>query len=360
MIMTPKYERLPEDLTGKADFDYITPKGRRLTEYEAVTCYTQPQVGGGGLQVMGDFKLRPDGRPLFDLAGTALRCDDWFAYRDPNQMWQKPYYALQAGAEKAIDRATDVVISTGAALAMDPGWLERGLVGAYLPFAHVEYGLFRALNVAARESLSDTVNSILVFNAADKLRHAQAISLLSLDLETALPGFDGTAGKEQWLAHPTWQPVRRLVEAVMAIGDWGEIVVAANLVVEPLLGEPLRRLVFSLGAARGGDVLVPVVAATATADWQRNARATREFMTFLVGCPGGGGNEEILADWLRAWTDRVAPVATDLFEALEGSLPSPGLADRARSIGRDESARTGADLFGAGTVTGEQRERSRV
>lgn len=345
--MTGTADRLPEELGGKADFEYVTPKGRRLTEYEAVTCYTQPQVGGGGLQAFGDFKLRPDGRPIFDLEGTALRCDDWFAYRDPNQMWQKPYYALQAGAEKAIDRTTDVVISTGAAAAMDPGWVERGLAGAYLAFAHVEYGLFRALNVAARESLSDTVTSVLVFNAADKLRHAQAISLLSLDLETALPGFDGTAGKGRWLADPTWQPVRRLIEEVMAIGDWGEIVVAANLCVEPLLGEPLRRLVFSQAAARGGDVLVPVIAATATADWQRNARATREFLTFLLACPGGAGNERILAEWLRAWTERVSPVATALFEALEGNLPSPGLPDQARSVGREEAARAGADLLAA-------------
>jgi hypothetical protein len=349
--MTARHDRLPEELTGKRDFDYITPKGRRLTEYEAVTCYTQPQVGGGGLQVMGDFKLRPDGRPLFDLNSTALRCDDWFAYRDPNQMWQKPYYVLQAGAEKSIDRTTDVVVSTGSAASMDPGWLERGLVGAYLPFAHFEYGLFRALNVAARESLSDTVNSILMFNAADKLRHAQAVSLLSLDLETALPGFDGTAGKGHWLADPTWQPVRRLVEEVMAIRDWGEIVVAANLVVEPLIGEPLRRLVFSLAAARGSDLLVPCIAATATADWHRNARATREFMAFLLGCPGGEGNERVLADWLRAWSERVAPMAAALFEALEASLPAPGLPAHARSVGREESSRVGADQLDAVPAT---------
>jgi methane monooxygenase component A beta chain/propane monooxygenase small subunit len=349
--MTRAGERLPEELTGKADFEYITPKGRRLTEYEAVTCYTQPQTHGGGLQVMGDFKLRPDGRPLFDPDSTGLNCADWFAFRDPNQMWQKPYYALQARAELAIDRTTDVVVTTGASRSMDLGWIEHGLAGAYLPFAHFEYGLFRALNVAARESLSDTVNSILVFNAADKLRHAQAISLLGLDLETGLPGFDGTAGRGHWLGHPAWQPVRRLIEEAMAIRDWGEIAVASNLVIEPLIGEPLRRLVFSLAAAHGGDVLVPVIAATASADWHRNARATRELTVFLRECPGGEGNDVVLSEWVRTWTERTTPVAAGLFDALEAVLPAPGLAQQAQSVGREETGRVGADLLDAVPVT---------
>ncbi|MGH8998983.1 MAG: hypothetical protein ACRDY7_06275 [Acidimicrobiia bacterium] len=337
--------RLPEELTGPADFAYVTPKGRRLTEYEAVTCYTQPQVGGGGLQPMGDFKLRPDGRPLFDLDGTALRCDDWFAFRDPNQMWQKPYYVLQAGAERSIDRATEVLASSGAVRSVDPAWVEHGLVGAYLPFGHFEYGLFRALNVAARESLSDTVNSVLVFNAADKLRHAQATSLLGLDLESALEGFDGTAGRARWLDDPLWQPARRLVEEVMAIADWGEIVVAVNLAVEPIVGEPLRRLVFSLAAASRRDLLVPIVAATAIADWHRNAKAAAGFVGFLLDGPGGEGNAKVLSGWLRDWTERARRVAEQLFAGLEGSLAEPGLGARAQAAAREEQDRVGVGVL---------------
>jgi len=335
---------LPEGIAGTRDFDYITPKGRRLTEYEAVTCYTQPQPEVGGLQHAGELMLRNDGRPVYDLASTKLRADDWFAFRDPNQMWQRPYYTLQSGVEKSIERTTQVAVSTGAVNAVVPQWIERGLMGAYFPFAHVEYGLFRALNLAARESLSDTVNSILVFNAADKLRHAQAIAILGLDLEAALSGFDGTAGRDRWLTAAEWQPVRRLVEEVMAIQDWCETVVAVSHALEPLLGEPLRRLVFQLAAANRRDTIVPVIAAGATADWHRNIRATRAFLTFLADGSHGHDNRKVISEWSEGWRARTGPVADALIAGLEDHLEEPGLAEGFAAVAAEETDRAGVEL----------------
>jgi methane monooxygenase component A beta chain/propane monooxygenase small subunit len=337
------HEMFPPELAGKRDLDYITPQGRRLTEYEAVTCYTQAQVDGGGLQVAGYSQLRPDGRPLFDPASTRLRCADWFAYRDPNQMWQRPYYVAGTRAEQAIERATEVAISTGAVRLLSGGWVEDGLVGAYFPFGHYEYGLFRALNVAARDSLSDVINNVLAFNAADKLRHAQGISILGLDLESALVDFDGTRGREIWLTHPDWQPLRRLIEETMAILDWGEIIVAVDLVLEPLIGEPLRRLVFALTASAHRDLIMPVMAATASADWHRTARAIRELVGFLLACSGGEDNAGVLAEWLHRWQERATPVAEALFAALGAALNEPDLAGDAKAATEDELRRAGAD-----------------
>jgi methane/phenol/toluene hydroxylase len=336
-------ERFPEALAGKRDLDYITPKGRRLSEYEAVTCYTQPQVGGGGLQIGGYPQVLRDGRPLFDPDGTRLSRDDWFAYRDPTQTWQRPYYVAQSEAEKAIERATEVAISTGAVRLLEPAWLEAGLIGAYLPFGHFEYGLFRALNVAAREALSDTVTNVVAFNAADKLRHAQAISILGLDLESAVDGFDAGRGKTVWLEDQRWQPLRRLIEEAMAITDWGETIVAVDLVIEPLIGEPLRRLVFALTAAQHRDLIVPVIAATASADWHRSAKAIHELVSFLAEGPGGDTNAEILAGWVGAWRERVTPVAEALFGALGTALGDPTLGDQAKAAGEEEFHRVGAD-----------------
>ena len=333
-----------EEISGKRDFDYITPSGRRLTEYEAVTCYTQWGAHGGGKQIMGDFLLRPDGSPVFDPASSTIKVNDWYAYRDPNQMWQRPYYVLQSEAEKSIERATDLAVSTGAAKALDQHWIDNGLVGAYFPFAHYEYGLFRALNMSAREAMSDTINNVLVFVAADKLRHAQAISIMGLDLESVFENFDGTAGKEVWVKNPDWQPLRRLVEEVMTVIDWNETIVASMLALEPLVGEPLRRLVFGTGAAQRRDILLPTSAGTATTDWQRNAKAIRQYIEFLTTAEGGEGNKAILAGWAETWQDKVRPAADALFDMLESTLPEPGLAKQARAVAEGELLRVGADL----------------
>jgi hypothetical protein len=338
-------QQFPEELGGKRDFDYIEPSGRRLTEYEAVTVYTQWGAHAGGLQVMGDFLLRPDGSPVFDPASTKITLDDWYGYRDPNQMWQRPYYVSQSEAEKSIERVTELVVSTGSAKAVDPQWVERGIVGAYFPFAHYEYGLFRALNMSARESLSDTINNVLVFLAADKLRHAQAISIMGLDLESVYENFDGTAGKKVWLENPDWQPLRRLIEEVMTVIDWNETIVATMLALEPLIGEPMRRLVFGTGAAQRRDLLMPAAAGTATIDWQRNAKAIRQYFQYLTTAAGGEGNREILAGWMQTWRDKAQPVAEGLFGMLESAMPEPGLAQQAQIVADEESRRAGEDII---------------
>jgi hypothetical protein len=344
--------QFPEDLGGKRDFDYITPSGRRLTEYEAVTIYTQwGGHVGGGLQTMGDFLTRPDGTPVFDPASTAITIDDWYGFRDPNQMWQRPYYVMQSEAEKSIERVTELVVSTGAAKAVDPHWIENGIVGAYFPFAHYEYGLFRGLNMAARESLSDSINNVLVFLASDKLRHAQAISIMGLDLESVYEGFDGTAGKQVWLNNPDWQPLRRLIEEVMTVIDWNETIVATMLAIEPLIGEPLRRLVYCSGAAQRRDLLLPAAAGTATTDWQRNARAIKQYIEFLTTAPGGDGNREIMAGWLATWQDKARPVAEGLFDMLETKLPEPGLRKHAEAVAEEEAQRVGADIVSRSVVS---------
>jgi hypothetical protein len=337
---------LPEGIAGKRDFTYITPKGRRLTEYEAVTCYTQPQPDVGGLQRAGELMLRNDGRPIYDLASSKLQAEDWFAFRDPNQMWQRPYYELQSEAERAIDRATNLAVSTGMLASVDPAWFEQGVSDTYLPFAHVEYGLFRTLNCAAREALSDTITQCLVFNASDKLRHAQAISILGLDLEGAVAGFDGTRGRTLWLEHDGWQDVRRLVEELMCITDWGEATVAVNLAMEPLLGDPLRRLVFGLQAARAGDGIMPVIAGSATADWQRNAAWTVEWCRFAI--EADEGNLGLLSGWQSQWLDRIRPVADTLFGRVEAELGAEGLSVQAKAAGDEQVQRLGQPLAGGG------------
>lgn len=345
------FEHFPPDLAGKRDFDYITPNGRRLTEYEAVTCYTQPSTTGGGLQPCGDYKVRPDGRPMYDPDASAITCADWYAYRDPNQQWQKPYYTLQSDAEKSIERTTEVALQTGSVKDMSPEWISIGLVRTLFPLGYAEYGIFRALNVAAREAMSDTVNNVLVFSAADKLRHAQAIAIIGLDLEEPLEDFDGMAGKPVWLKDPLWQPARELIEKIMAIDDWMEIVTAVFCAYEPLLAEPLRRVVLSAVAAGRGDPITPTIERTAIADWLRNSAAVARLFNFVVSDETAGvKNAELLAGWTERWAGVVEPIAAGLLQGIESELSELGLAERGLEIGKRESERmrsAGAALVGA-------------
>jgi propane monooxygenase small subunit len=287
---------------------------------------------------------RPDGRPLWDPASTRIKLDDWFSYRDPNQLWQRTYFSMQAQAERFIDTTTNVAGKTRAFDTVDKRWIDHGLIQGYFVFGHAEYGLFRAMNIAAREALSDTLTNVIVFNAADKLRHAQAVSIFGLDIENALPGTEATAARQSWLDCERWQPTRRLVESVMVLDDWCETVVAVNCVFEPLLAEPLRREVFAKMSARAGDPVTPVITGTATSDWLRNATWTAEMVRFVEPPGGSSENKSVVRNWVKSWTERVEPIANDLFMSFAETLGSNALARAASAVGAQEQARVSEAL----------------
>jgi len=90
-------ERPDESRRG---FFYFTPKKRRPSVYEEVTIDTQISVDrhlkGGWLIAF------EDGRGSHSLGSTALRVADWFDWRDPGELWERPFYqqAAQAAPER--------------------------------------------------------------------------------------------------------------------------------------------------------------------------------------------------------------------------------------------------------------------
>ncbi len=166
----------------------------------------------------------------------------------------------------------------------------------------MEYGLFRCFSYAQREALSATAGNVCIFNAADKIRHAHDITLYGMDLAETIPGFSDAEAKTVWLEDPIYQGARKNVEGLMASCDWGEIIVGANLVLEPLFGNLARVQFFSRFAPRNGDALTPAVLATVEQDWQRNLKWTKELISVLLRDPEhGGGNKNVIEGWLAKW-----------------------------------------------------------
>ena len=68
------------------------------------------------------------------------------------------------------------------------------------------------------------------------------------------------AAREAFLRDPAWQPTRRYLERLAATADWGEVIVAANLCFEPVVGTLIRRELGMRAAPAGGDTVTPVLA----------------------------------------------------------------------------------------------------
>jgi methane monooxygenase component A beta chain/propane monooxygenase small subunit len=311
------------------DFNYITPRKRRLSEYEAVSCYTQPDPNVFDRQ--GWYLLTADGRAAWRPESTRLHHPHWFDFRDPSGLWQRYYVKLQAEQERSIERNLEDAAIAGTFREFDPVWLNEIIGVHYRVWSFFEYGLFRAFSRAQREALSDTLGNALCFEAADRIRHAQSTVLYLMELEAQVDGFKDHASKERWLSDPTYQPLRRLVELLMATDDWAEIAFAVNLVIDPITTEvAVSRLIRHHGPVHG-DPITPMIILTTERDRRRNQAWTEELvrMTTAAGLPSAESNRTVLRSWIERWSP-LASAAAEALDPIYDRLPI-----RSRSIDED-------------------------
>jgi methane monooxygenase component A beta chain/propane monooxygenase small subunit len=297
------------------DHAYIPPRKRRLSEYEAVTCYTQP--GPDAFDIEGWFTLGPgpEHRTAWRKESTRLVHPHWWDFRDPSQQWQRTYVRMQAEQERAIERATEDAASAGAFADMDRAWLQDIVAGHYRIWSFFEYALFRAFAVGSREALSDTLGNVLCFQGFDHMRHAQAAVLYLMALEESVEGFKDQGAKERWLDDPDYQPMRALAERLMlSTDDWGELAVAVNLVVAPILADMSMSQLVRRGGPHRGDSVTPFIVSTTERDRRRNLAYTEELVRMVTAesVEGHAANRDTIVEWIDAWTPPVLEAARAL------------------------------------------------
>jgi alkene monooxygenase beta subunit len=313
---SPKRESLP----GNRTFTWVTPAGKRPTEYEDLTVGQQSTPD---LYAFQGWPIRfDDGRDPYTSESTVIRSSDWYAYRDPNQTMQRGYISGVNQSEKALEHSFRGAHAAGLFAFADEQWVRKGLAEHYMTYPFVEYGLFLALCYAEREALSDTVTFSVVFEAGDKLRHLQDVVYYSFELAEAFPGFDDSQVHAAWTSDPLWQGARKAVENIIALNDWMEVVVATNLCFDRLFGELAKVNYFSRFAAANGDVVTPIIIASSEADTARTQRWTSQLLKHVLSDPvHGRANQEIVSSWIGKW-DGYALEACAAFAPAFGEAPA--------------------------------------
>jgi propane monooxygenase reductase subunit len=339
---------------SERDFTWYIPAGRRATLYEDVTVDTQPSVHrhlNRGWPVSFE-----DGRGTWDDGSTALRSSDWFAFRDPGQQWERPFYQAGTATEHQIEGALRNAAEEGLLSDFQPEWVAFLRQFLQVP-AYVEHGLWFALATIARDCLSDTVATCVCLQAAMKQRSAQAIVLYAMDLERHHGDFPISDARETFLRDPAWQPTRQYLERLAATRDWGEVVVAANLCFEPVVGTLIRRELGIRAAAAAGDTVTPVLARVASQEWSWARAWTEELVRFLVEDPANGSaNREVIDAWVADWRPQAVaaaqalPVEVDLERVL---ADEPRLSPRPAQRRRRAPKPGPAPSQSAATVTGD-------
>ena len=343
------------------DFTFIKPQLRRLTEYEALTVHQQPDAldfdrPRGNLDVTEWYLLRPDGKALWKPDSTRLRHDDWYAYRDPAQQWQRTYVRQQEQQETSIERVTEDAGLDGALAALDPQWVNDILCAHYRAWSFFDYAIFRALAPAQREALSDTLGNALCFQSFDHLRHAQAVVIYLVELENYHPAVTDAAGKEAWLSAPRYQPARRLAEQIMNTADWGELLIGLNLIVGPLLQQIAASDLVRRNAIQNGDPVASHIVMTAERDRRRNLGATEAFVRMVLDPTSAHAefNRGIVQSWLDDWTSRAEAAVAALAPVFDAPPNKAVDFAQANAAARTNTARI-IETLGLTTALGASR-----
>ena len=315
----------PDD--ERRGFYYFTPKKRRASLYEELTIDTQVSTDrhlrGGWLTAF------EDGRGAHSLGSTAIRVQEWFDWRDPAGLWERPFYQQAAGYAREQESAIAAARQEGLFQRMNDDWKAFLQTSLQLP-AFYEHGLWRALCGAARPALSDLITHAIVLEAAMKQRQAQDYVVYAMDLEDEIGECSTEAAKARWMEEAAWQPVRELVESVSSCGDWMERVIATNLCIEPLLGALLRREMLLVPASINGDPITSVIASAAQREWLWYRDWTTETVRFCVEDEEHGtANRDVLAAWCAKWNPLVEAAA----ESIKGEIEKvPSARPAAESI----------------------------
>jgi hypothetical protein len=254
-----------------------------------------------------------DGRTTWSADSTKLRHEDWFDFRDPNELWERIYYQQGASYERQIEETINVARADGQPRRLAPEWIE--FLRAHMQqSAFIEQGLWLVVASSARAALSDSLAHFMTFSAGFKQREAQAVVLYAMDLESDHGEFSMDAARESWLNDAHWQPARAYVEELNTLTDWSEVLVASNLCFDALVGVLLRRELYERGGAANRDTVTPTVFHVAQMESQQIARFSQAFVEFATGSQEHGDANRAV---VQGWIDRWLPQAREAARALE-------------------------------------------
>ena len=285
-------------------YNYFEPKGRRATKYEDVTVDVQPDPDKYLTQ--GWILGWPNGDLGYDASWTAIKSSDWHEFRDPNEEWEKTYYVNNSNSVRQITQSIENAKSENVFQYWNKDWLPM-LAKHVSAWSHVDHGLgMYVFMPAQRAAMSNMLNNAIAVNCMHKLRTAQDIMLYNLELSEIFPEdeFDPTIHQETWMNDPSWQGVRENVERIINAKDWAETTFAANIILEPLVGELFRSQFAMRFAPLHGDSLTGSVIGVSEREFnERDLRYTKEmFRVMGEDEVHGEENRQLMQEWLAKWT----------------------------------------------------------
>lgn len=273
------------------------------------------------IQGVTNFHYRPTWQPEFEIndAGrTALKMEDWYAFKDPRQFYYGTYVGqrakLQENAEnnyaffekrKLAERLSEAVRSK--------------LIRCLVPLRHVEHTANLNDMYGVAYGYGTALTQGLIYDGMDRLGIAQYFSRIGLILD----GNTGTElenAKQLWMTDPMWQGVRALCEETLVTEDWFELFVAQALVIDTLVSDLVYRQ-FDTWLA-DNDLHDVTMLLEFMQEWLKDR--TRWLDSVMkVAAAESDDNRQLIAGWVENWRGKAAEALAPLAEEFLGTEALP-------------------------------------
>lgn len=227
---------------------------------------------------------------------SPLKHDDWNAFRDPDAITYRAYCTERDRDEVYVDGLLDQYSAQKHDAGLPLAWIER-LSKAYTPLRYLVHAAQMAAAYGVVMAPASTITNCLTFQMADQFRWVSRISYRTAELRTTWPshGF-GTQERLLWEGAPEWQGYRELMERLLATYDWGESLLALNLVAMPAIDVSLGQL--KVSAESNSDGLTQFLVEAQLDDSARRTRWMKRFMEFVSAKPD---NVAFASSVVRRW-----------------------------------------------------------
>jgi phenol/toluene 2-monooxygenase (NADH) P1/A1 len=278
------------------------------------------------LQPEANFHYRPLWQPefeLYDTGRTAIRMSDWYAFKDPRQFYYGAYTIARSRQQETMEKNIEFV-TRRALLSGLPDAQKQSIAALMVPLRHVEWAANTNNCYVTAYGWGTAITQATMYHGMDRLGLAQYLSRIGLLLD----GNQGSSleqGKTCWLGDPVWQPLRRLVEDLMAVKDWFETFVAQNAVLDGLLYPLVYRHIDARLAAQCGPSL-GMLNEFAIGWFDETSRWVDA--TLKTAATESPANAALLAQWVTNWRARtLAALRPFAHEALGAADAQSALAE---------------------------------
>jgi len=258
------------------------------------------------VQANANFHYRPTWDPqheLFDPRRTRIVMQDWYALKDPRQLYYGTYTQARARMQEVAEADFEFVESRGLADRFDDT-ARRTALDFYVPLRHVAWGANMNGAYQCAYGYGTAITQPCLYAGMDQLGIAQYLTRLGLLLGNQ---GDLEAGKHAWLNAPVWQGLRRVVEDTWVLKDWFELYVAQNVVLDGVLFGLAYKEVDQAISEKAGPTVSMLT--RFQAEWIQDACKWVDAV-IKAAAAESADNQALLSQWYAQWRARVVEALT--------------------------------------------------